>query len=159
MFHNPFNKEIFPDIQPKPSLVQLEAISSYLTVCCIGNEIDCCLAATTSKITAKSDKVPLIALFRPNNISSLSCFSWGLFSRPFINLTGLHLGTLQHLNDFLIMRQQKSPQQSTCSPTRAKYKKTIASRVLLVMIFLIQARILWAFLATWVHHWLTLNQL
>ncbi|KAK4811179.1 hypothetical protein QYF61_019810 [Mycteria americana] len=47
MLDNPFGEEIFPNIQSKPPLVQLEAISSCLMACYLGEETDTHLATTS----------------------------------------------------------------------------------------------------------------
>ena len=40
MLDNPFSEEIFPNIQSKPPLAQLEAVSSRPTTCYLGKETD-----------------------------------------------------------------------------------------------------------------------
>ncbi|KAK4833082.1 hypothetical protein QYF61_027744, partial [Mycteria americana] len=47
MFDNPFGEEIFPNIQSKPPLVQLEAISSHSIACYLGEETDPHLSTTS----------------------------------------------------------------------------------------------------------------
>jgi len=40
MLDKPFGEEVFPNIQSKPPLVQLEAVSSRPVVCYFGGETD-----------------------------------------------------------------------------------------------------------------------
>lgn len=40
MVDNPFSEEILPDSKPEPPLVQIEAISSHLVTCYLGDEAD-----------------------------------------------------------------------------------------------------------------------
>ncbi|KAK4815607.1 hypothetical protein QYF61_004822 [Mycteria americana] len=47
MLDNPFREEIFPDIQSKPPLAQLEAISSRPITCYLGEETDPHLSTTS----------------------------------------------------------------------------------------------------------------
>ena len=57
MLDNPFSKEIFPNIQSKPPLVQLKAISSRPTACYLGEETNTHLAKTSFQVAVESDKV------------------------------------------------------------------------------------------------------
>ncbi|KAK4826770.1 hypothetical protein QYF61_011397 [Mycteria americana] len=57
MLDNPFGEEIFPNIQSKPPLVQLEAISSCPMACYLGKETDTHLATTSFQVVVESDKV------------------------------------------------------------------------------------------------------
>ncbi|KAK4828387.1 hypothetical protein QYF61_026125 [Mycteria americana] len=68
------------------------------------------------------------------------------------------LDTLQPLNVSLVGAQNRT-QYSRCGLTSAEYKGTITSLVLLATLFLIQARMPLAFLATWAHCWLIFRQL
>ncbi|KAK4820223.1 hypothetical protein QYF61_021728, partial [Mycteria americana] len=47
---NTFGKEIFPNIQSKPPLAQLEAISSCFMACHLGEETDTHLATTSFQV-------------------------------------------------------------------------------------------------------------
>ena len=60
---------------------------------------------------------------------------------------------------FLYWGTQNWTQHSWCSLTSAEYRGMITSLLLLATPFLIQARMLLAFLATWAHCWLMFNQL
>ncbi|KAK4819909.1 hypothetical protein QYF61_014644 [Mycteria americana] len=57
MLDNPFGEEIFPNIQSKPPLVQLEAISSCPIACYLGEEANTHLARTSFQVVVESDKV------------------------------------------------------------------------------------------------------
>jgi len=64
-----FSKVIFPDIQSKPSLMQLEAISSRPIAGYLGEETDTCLTTTSFHLVAESNKVspqpPLLQTKQP----------------------------------------------------------------------------------------------
>jgi len=62
-FNSPFGEEFFPNIQPKPPLVQLEAISSHFITCYLGEETDSHLATTSFQAVVESDKVSPQPLF------------------------------------------------------------------------------------------------
>ncbi|KAK4824211.1 hypothetical protein QYF61_012125 [Mycteria americana] len=74
MLDNPFSEDISPNIQFKPPLVQLEAISSRPITCYLGEETDPHLATTSFQAVVESDEVsPQSLLFsRLNNPRSLS---------------------------------------------------------------------------------------
>jgi len=55
---SPLSKEIFPNIQSKLSLMQLEAIDSHPIADCFGGETNTCLTTTSFQVAAKSKKVP-----------------------------------------------------------------------------------------------------
>ncbi|KAK4812332.1 hypothetical protein QYF61_017109 [Mycteria americana] len=57
MLDNPLGEEKFPNIQSKPPLVQLEAISSCPITCYLGEETDPHLSTTSFQVVEKSDKV------------------------------------------------------------------------------------------------------
>ncbi|KAK4832175.1 LOW QUALITY PROTEIN: hypothetical protein QYF61_020955 [Mycteria americana] len=82
MLDNPLGEEFFPNIQAKPPLVQLEAISSYPITCYLGEETDPHLS--------RAIRSPLSLLFsRLNNPSSLSRSSEDFCSRPFTSFVAL----------------------------------------------------------------------
>ncbi|KAK4827493.1 hypothetical protein QYF61_018793 [Mycteria americana] len=108
MLDNPFGKEIFPDIQFKPSLVQLEAIPSCPIASYLGEETNTHLTTTSFQVVVERDKVspeaPFLQAKQPQ------------FPQPFLTrlvLQTLHqlrcpsLDTLQHLNVFLVVRGPK----------------------------------------------------
>ncbi|KAK4825513.1 hypothetical protein QYF61_000026, partial [Mycteria americana] len=57
MLDNTFSEDIFPNIQPKPPLAQLEAISSHAITCCLGEETNTHLATTSFQVVLEHDKV------------------------------------------------------------------------------------------------------
>ena len=57
MLDNPFSEEIFPNIQSKPPLVQLEAVSSCPVTCYLGEETDPHLPTTSFQVAVESSKV------------------------------------------------------------------------------------------------------
>ncbi|KAK4815496.1 hypothetical protein QYF61_003054 [Mycteria americana] len=77
MLDNPFSEEIFPNIQSKPPLAQLEVLPSCPMACYLGEETDPHLSTTSFHVVVESDKT----------LHQLRCPS---------------LDTLQHLNVFLV---------------------------------------------------------
>jgi len=57
MLDNFFSKDIFPNIQSKSSLVQLEAVSPCPVTCDLGENNTTHLAITSFQIVVESDKV------------------------------------------------------------------------------------------------------
>ncbi|KAK4810517.1 hypothetical protein QYF61_004480 [Mycteria americana] len=57
MLDNPFSEEKFPNIQSKPPLAQLEAISSCPITCYLGEETNPHLSTTSFQVVEESDKV------------------------------------------------------------------------------------------------------
>ncbi|KAK4814106.1 LOW QUALITY PROTEIN: hypothetical protein QYF61_008201, partial [Mycteria americana] len=108
MLDHPFSKEIFPNIQSKPPLVQLEAISSRPITCYLGEETDTHLATTSFQVVVESNKVspqpPFLQAKQPQ-----------LPQPPLLRLLlqTLHqlrcpsLDSLQHLNVSLVVRGPK----------------------------------------------------
>jgi len=52
-----FSKEIFPNIQSKPPLVQLEAMASRPITSYLGEETNTCLTTTSFQVVVESNKV------------------------------------------------------------------------------------------------------
>jgi len=52
-----FSKEIFPNVQSKPPLTQLEAIASCLITGYLGEETNTCLTTASFQVVVESDKV------------------------------------------------------------------------------------------------------
>ncbi|KAK4830648.1 hypothetical protein QYF61_012491 [Mycteria americana] len=131
MLNNPFSEVKFPNIQSKPPLVQLEAISSCPMACYLGEETDPHLATTSFQAVVESDK--------------LCCPS---------------LDTLQHLNDFLAVRGPKLNTVFEVRPYQCRVQghNRFPSPAISTL-FLIQARMPLAFLATWAHCQLTFKWL
>ncbi|KAK4824286.1 hypothetical protein QYF61_013031 [Mycteria americana] len=57
MLDNPFSEVKFPNLQSKPPLVQLEAISSCPITCYLGEETDPHLSTTSFQVVVESNKV------------------------------------------------------------------------------------------------------
>ncbi|KAK4832178.1 hypothetical protein QYF61_020958 [Mycteria americana] len=104
MLDNPLGKEIFPNIQAKPPLAQLEVVSSCPMACYLGEETDPHLATTSFQGVVESNKVspqpPFLQAKQPQ------------FPRPLLRrllLQTLHqlrcpsLDTLQHLHVSLVV--------------------------------------------------------
>ena len=58
MLHNPFSKDIFPNIQSKPPLVQLEVIASRPIASYLGEETNTCLTTASFQAAVESNNVP-----------------------------------------------------------------------------------------------------
>ncbi|KAK4827372.1 hypothetical protein QYF61_017310 [Mycteria americana] len=99
MLDNPFSEVKFPNIQSKPPLAQLEAISSCPITCYLGEETDPHLSTTSFQVVVESDKVSPQPPFLQ---AKQSQFPQPLLIR--LLLQTLHqlrcpsLDTLQHLN-------------------------------------------------------------
>ncbi|KAK4824730.1 hypothetical protein QYF61_018118, partial [Mycteria americana] len=108
MLDNPFSEVKFPNIQSKPPLVQLEAISSRPITCYLGKETDPHLSTTSFQAVVESHKVspqpPFLQAKQPQ-------FPQPLLIR--LVLQTLHrlrcpsLDMLQHLNVSLVVRGPK----------------------------------------------------
>ena len=57
MLDNPFGEEIFPDVQSKPPLVQLEAVSFHPITSYLIEETSTHLATPSFQVVVESDKV------------------------------------------------------------------------------------------------------
>ncbi|KAK4826468.1 LOW QUALITY PROTEIN: hypothetical protein QYF61_009195 [Mycteria americana] len=103
MLDNPFSEVKFPNIQSKPPLVQLEAISSHPITCYLGEETDPHLSTTSFQVVVESNKVSPQPPFLQAKQSQFP-------QPPLIRLLlqTLHqlrcpsLDTLQHLNVSLV---------------------------------------------------------
>ncbi|KAK4823681.1 hypothetical protein QYF61_005652 [Mycteria americana] len=104
MLDNPFSEVKFPNIQSKPPLVQLEAISSHPIACYLGEETDPHLSTTSFQVLVESNKVSPQPPFLQAKQSQ--------FPQPLLRrlvLQTLHqlrcpsLDTLQHLNVPLVV--------------------------------------------------------
>ncbi|KAK4816180.1 hypothetical protein QYF61_012470 [Mycteria americana] len=104
MLDYPFSEVKFPNIQSKPPLVQLEAISSCPITCYLGEETDPHLATTSCQAVVESDKVSPQPPFLQ---AKQSQFPQPLLIRLVLQtLHQLHcpsLDTLQHLNVSLVV--------------------------------------------------------
>jgi len=69
MLRNSFSEEIFSNIQSKPPLMQLEAISSLPIASYMGEKTNACLITTAFQAVMESDKVspqpPLLQTEQP----------------------------------------------------------------------------------------------
>ncbi|KAK4810615.1 hypothetical protein QYF61_007352 [Mycteria americana] len=105
MLHNPFSEVKFPNIQSKPPLVQLEAISSCPITCYLGEETNPHLSTTSFQVVVESDKVSPQPPFLQ---AKQSQFPQPLLIRLLLQtLHQLHcpsLAMLQHLNVSLVVR-------------------------------------------------------
>ena len=108
MLDNPFGEEFFPNIQPKPPLLQLEAISSCPITSHLTEETNTPLTTTSFQVVVESDKVspqpPFLQAKQPQ-------FPQPLLIR--LVLQTLHqlrcpsLDMFQDLNVFLVVRGPK----------------------------------------------------
>lgn len=62
-FDNPFSEDIFPSIQPKPLLVQLDAVSSCPIICYVRKETDTHLTEPPFRQLYRGLRPPLSLLF------------------------------------------------------------------------------------------------
>ncbi|KAK4816192.1 hypothetical protein QYF61_012657 [Mycteria americana] len=88
MLDNPFSEEKFPNIQSKPPLTQLEAISSCPITCYLGEETDPHLSTTSFQATQSQLPQPLLIRLLLQTLHQLRCPC---------------LDTLQHLNVPLVV--------------------------------------------------------
>ncbi|KAK4816835.1 hypothetical protein QYF61_023899 [Mycteria americana] len=99
MLDNPFSEEIFPNIQSKPPLAQLEAISSCPITCYLGEETDPHLSTTSFQAVVESKKVspqpPLLPAKQPQFPQPL-LIRLVLYTRHQLRCPSLAM--LQHLN-------------------------------------------------------------
>ena len=69
------SKEIFPNIQSKPPLKQLQAIASHPITSYLGDETNNCLTMTAFQVAVESNKVPsqppLLQTKQPQLLQSL----------------------------------------------------------------------------------------
>ncbi|KAK4817962.1 hypothetical protein QYF61_003482 [Mycteria americana] len=104
MLDNPFSEEKFPNIQSKPPLAQLEAISSHPIASYLGEETNTHLSTTSFQVVVESNKVSPQPPFLQ---AKQSQFPQPLLIR--LLLQTLHqlrcpsLDTLQHLNVSLVV--------------------------------------------------------
>ncbi|KAK4811654.1 hypothetical protein QYF61_022747 [Mycteria americana] len=103
MLDNPFSEVKFPNIQSKPPLAQLEAISSCPITCDLGEETDPHLSTTSFQAVVESDKVspqpPFLQAEQPQFPQPLLI---RLLLQTLPQLRCPSLDTLQHLNVSLV---------------------------------------------------------
>ncbi|KAK4824048.1 hypothetical protein QYF61_009639 [Mycteria americana] len=104
MLDNPFSEVKFPNIQSKPPLAQLEAISSCPITCYMAEETDPHLSTTSFQAVVESDKVspqpPFLQAEQPQFPQPL-LIRLLLQTLPQLRCPSLH--TLQHLNVSLVV--------------------------------------------------------
>ena len=138
MLDNSFGEEIFPNIQSKPPLLQLEPISSHPITFYLGSETDTQLATTSFPVVVENTKVspqpPCLQTKHPQ-------FCQPLLTR--LVLQTLHqlccpsLDTLQHLNVFLVVRGLKLDTLFKMQPHQCQVQGDDHFLVLLATLFLI----------------------
>ncbi|KAK4822882.1 hypothetical protein QYF61_021101 [Mycteria americana] len=108
MLDNPFSEIKFPNIQSKPPLAQLEAISSCPILCYLGEETDPHLSTTSFQVVVESNKVspqpPFLQAKQPQFPQPLLT---GLVLQTLHQLRCPSLDMLQHLNVLLVVRGPK----------------------------------------------------
>ncbi|KAK4831253.1 hypothetical protein QYF61_016485 [Mycteria americana] len=108
MLDHTFSKEMFPNIQSKPLLVQLEAISSRSVASYLREETDSHLTTTSFQVVVESNKVspqpPFLQAKQPQFPQPLLI---GLVLQTLHQLRCPSLDTLQHLNVSLGVRGPK----------------------------------------------------
>ena len=147
-----FSKEIVPNIQSKPPLIQLEAISSHPIANYSGEETNTHLATISFQVAVESNKVsPQPPLLQTKQSQCLQ----SLFKRLVLQTPRQprcpSLDMLQQLN---VLLSERGPKLNTVFKVRlyyTKYRGMITSLLLLATLFLIQARMTLACLATWAH--------
>ncbi|KAK4829527.1 hypothetical protein QYF61_005166, partial [Mycteria americana] len=108
MLDNPFSEVKFPNIQSKPPLVQLEAISSCPITCYLGEETDPHLSTTSFQAVVESHKVsPLPPLLQAKQPQFPQPLPIRLLLQTLHHLHCPSLDTLQHLNVSLVVRDPK----------------------------------------------------
>ncbi|KAK4828712.1 hypothetical protein QYF61_000550 [Mycteria americana] len=108
MLDNAFSEVKFPNIQSKPPLVQLEAISSCPITCYLGEETDPHLSTTSFQAVVESDKVSPQPPFLQAKQSQLpQPLLIRLLLQTLHQLRCPSLDTLQHLKVSLVVRGPK----------------------------------------------------
>ncbi|KAK4817894.1 hypothetical protein QYF61_002063 [Mycteria americana] len=108
MLDHPFRKEIFPNIQSRPPLAPLEAISSHPITSYLGKETDTHLSTTSFQVVVECNKVspqpPFLQAKQPQFPQPLLI---RLLLQTLHQLCCPSLDTLQHLNVSLVVRGPK----------------------------------------------------
>ncbi|KAK4824318.1 LOW QUALITY PROTEIN: hypothetical protein QYF61_013593 [Mycteria americana] len=108
MLDNPLGEEKLPNIQSKPPLAQLEAISSHPITCYLGEETDPHLSTTSFQAVVESNKVspqpPFLQAKQPQFPQPLLI---SLVLQTLHQLRCPSLDTLQHLNVSLVVKGPK----------------------------------------------------
>ncbi|KAK4826325.1 hypothetical protein QYF61_007410 [Mycteria americana] len=108
MLDNPLGEEKFPNIQSKPPLAQLEAISSCPITCYLGEETDPHLSTTSFQVVVESDEVspqPPFLQAKQSQLPQLLLIR--LLLQTLHQLRCPSLYTLQYVNIPLVVRGPK----------------------------------------------------
>ena len=131
MSEHSFSNEIFPDIQSKPPLTQLEAIASHAFASYLGEVINMCLTTASFQVVVESNKVPP----QPSLLQTKqSQFLQQLLIR--LVLQTLHqphcpsLDTLWHLSVLLVVRVPKLNTVLKVQRHQCRVQGQISGRVL-----------------------------
>jgi len=89
MLEHSFSKENFPSIQPKPPLMQLEAISSHVIANYLGEETDTHLTTTSFQVVVERIRSPLSLLF-----CILNSRTWNLALLKLVQVASAQLSSL-----------------------------------------------------------------
>ena len=146
MSDHPLSEGVLPDIQFKPPLLQLDAVSFRPITCHLRRETGAHLATTTFQAPE-----PLF-LPSPSAVSYNSCFvvpSAVCFSS---------LNAFQQLHFPLIAKGLKPNSVLKVQFHEGRIHRDSHLLVLLMALLLIKARISLAFLAAWAHCWLMFSQ-
>jgi len=108
MLYNSFRKEIFPNTQCEPPLMQLEAISSCPVTTYLGEETNTHLVTTSFQVAVESDNVsPQPPLLQTKQPQFLQLLLIGLVLETLHQPRCSSLDTLQQLNVLLVVRGPK----------------------------------------------------
>ncbi|KAK4819924.1 hypothetical protein QYF61_015299 [Mycteria americana] len=121
MLDKPFSEVKFPNIQSKPPLAQLEAISSCPITCYLGEETDPHLSTTSFQVVVEGNKVspqpPFLQAKQPQLPQPLLI---RLLLQTLHQLRCPSLHTLQHLNVSLVVRGPKLNTVSEVQPHQCR---------------------------------------
>ena len=99
-----FGEEIFPNIQPEPLLVQLEAIPSCPITSYVGEKTDPHLSTSSLQVVVESDKVsPEPPLLQAEQSQFPQPFLIAEVLQPSDHLSGPSLDPLQEFHIFLVL--------------------------------------------------------
>jgi len=152
-----FRKEIFPNIQSKPPLMQVEAIDSCPFTSYLGEETNTGLTTTSFQVVIERDKVPLQPPLLQTKLPQ--------FPQPLLMICSLDPSPVS----LFFSGHAPTPQFLSCSGglktehstggAASPVQSTGTSILLLATLFLIQTRMPLAFLATWAHCWLMISRM
>ncbi|KAK4826728.1 hypothetical protein QYF61_010981 [Mycteria americana] len=129
MLDNPFSEVKFPNIQSKPPLAQLEAISSCPITCYLGEETDPHLSTTSFQAKQSQLPQPLLRRLLLQTLHQLPCPS---------------LDTLQHLNVSLVARGPKlNTVFEAISVSRNSQWELASLRLYVISFFALEDDLIW----------------